>query len=142
MSKNLLFKVLVGLLFVGVAVVWLLSAMEIIEWPLSWVIAVFAGSLGIVFILKGVFQKNLGMVKKLNVVFGGVFIVAAALALVGTIIQDNLILPIIAIIVTVVLLLTVLVVGGKKWDQGDNQNVGYKNYYERKKEEEEKNKKN
>ena len=47
-------------------------------------------------------------------------------------------MPIIAIVVTVALLLGFVAVGGKKWDQGDNQNVGYKNYYQRKAEEEKK----
>lgn len=140
MSKNLIFKVLVGLLFVGVAVVWLLSAMDIIEVNLSWVIALFAGGLGVVFILKGIFQKNLGIVKRFNILIGAAFIVAGVLALVGTFIDTKLVLPIIAIIITVAMLLMVLVVGGKKWDHGDNQSAGYKNYYERKKDEENKNK--
>ena len=138
MSKGLLFKVLAALLFIGAAVVWLLSVMEIIEVNLSWVFAIIAGGLGLIFILKAFFQKNIGVIKKFNILFGAAFIVVAVLALVGTFIEKNWVLPIIAIIVTVAILLSILVVGGKKWDQGDNQNVGYKNYYERKKEEEEK----
>ena len=141
MSKNLFFKVLVGLLFVGVAVVWLLSAMEIIKVNLAWVIAAFAGGMGVVFLLKGTFEKNLGFIKKFNIIVAAAFFIGAVLALVGTFIESHLVLPIIAIIITVALLLTILVVGGKKWDQGDNQNAGYKNYHERKKEEEERNKK-
>ena len=31
---------------------------------------------------------------------------------------------------------TALITGGKKWDEGDNHKVGYKNYYQRKAEEE------
>ena len=50
--------------------------------------------------------------------------------------KQNLVIPIIAVVVTVALLLGFVAVGGKKWDQGDNQNVGYKNYYQRKAEEE------
>lgn len=141
MSKNILFKVMIGLIFIAVAVVWLLSAMGIIEVSLSWIIAAFAGALGIMFILKGLFAKNLGMFKKMNILFGAGLIVAGIFALVGTIIDDNLVMPIIAIVITVAILLTVLATGGKKWDQADNQNVGYKNYYERKKEAEEQAKK-
>ena len=74
--------------------------------------------------------------------FGGnrvsmVLAVAGVLALVGTIIDDKLVLPIIAIIITVGILLCILAVGGKKWDQGDNEVAGYKDYRTRKKEEEE-----
>ena len=47
------------------------------------------------------------------------------------------IVPIIASAVTVVVLLCRLAVGGKKWDQADNENVGYKDYRTRKREEEE-----
>ena len=36
------------------------------------------------------------------------------------------------------IVLGVLVTGGKKWDEGDNQKVGYKTYRERKAEEEKK----
>ena len=47
-----------------------------------------------------------------------------------------MVIPIIALVAAVGLLLTILFTGGKKWDEGDNQKVGYKNYYERKAEEE------
>ena len=136
MSKNLIYKVLVGLLFIGLSVVWLLSVMKIIDVPLAWVIAAFTGGMGIIFILKGLFQKNLGVFKKFNILFGAAFLVATVFALVGTFIEDAWVLPLIAIIISSAVLLAVLAVGGKKWDQGDNQNIGYKNYYERKAEEE------
>ena len=42
MSKNMLFKVLIALCFVAVAVVWALSAAEVITVRLDWLIAVFA----------------------------------------------------------------------------------------------------
>lgn len=137
MSKNLLFKVLVALCFVAVAVLWALSVAEIITINLSWLIAIFAFALGALFILKGLIAKNVGTYKKLNILFGALLVVAGILALVGTFIDTKLVLPIIAIIVTVAVLLCILATGGKKWDQGDNENVGYKNYWERKKEKEE-----
>lgn len=144
MSKNLIFKVLTGVLFIAVAVIWLLSVIypeTFGQLNLSWIIAILAGGLGVIFILKGMFQKNLGFVKKFNIFVGAAFIIAAVLALVGTFIEESIVLPVIAIVVTAAILLSVLVVGGKKWDHGDNQSAGYKNYYERKKEEEEQNKK-
>lgn len=137
MSKNLLFKVLVALCFVAAAVLWILSAADIIAINMSWAIAVFAFVLGALFIGKGLFSKNVGTFKKLNILFGAVFVVAGVLALVGTFIEESLVLPIIALIVTLAVLLCILATGGRKWDQGDNDNAGYKNYWQRKKEKEE-----
>ena len=136
MSKKLLFKVLVALCFVAVAVVWLLSALDVIHVNLSWVIAVFAFALAALFIIYGLAEKTVGAIKKLYILFGAALAVAGILALVGTFIDGNLVLPIIAIIVTVAVLLCILAVGGKKWDQADNENVGYKDYRTRKAEEE------
>ena len=68
---------------------------------------------------------------------GAVLAVGGVLALVGRIIDDDRVHPIIAIIITVGMLLCILAVGGKKWDQGDNEVAGYKDYRTRKKEEEE-----
>ncbi len=137
MSKNLLFKVLVALCFVAAAVLWILSAADIIAINMSWTIAVFAFVLGALFIGKGLFSRNVGTFKKLNILFGAVFVVAGVLALVGTFIEESLVLPIIALIVTLAVLLCILATGGRKWDQGDNDNAGYKNYWQRKKEKEE-----
>ena len=123
MSKNLLFKVLVTLCFVAAAVLWILSAADIIAINMSWAIAVFAFVLGALFIGKGLFSRNVGTFKKLK--------------LVGTFIEESLVLPIIALIVTLAVLLCILATGGRKWDQGDNDNAGYKNYWQRKKEKEE-----
>ena len=134
MSKNLLFKVLVALCFVAAAVLWILSAADIIAINMSWAIAVFAFVLGALFIGKGLFSRNVGTFKKLNILFGAVFVVAGVLALVGTFIEESLVLPIIALIVTLAVLLCILATGGRKWDQGDNDNAGYKNYWQRKKE--------
>lgn len=141
MSKNMIFKVLLALVAVAVAVLFLLSRVMpdyFGFFNLSWAIFIFAAACGVVFILKGIFQKNVGVIKKVNIFFGAALLIVALIALVGAIaIPQNLVLPIIIIVATVALLLSILVVGGKKWDHGDNQNVGYKNYYERKKEEEE-----
>ena len=58
MSKNMLFKVLIALCFVAVAVVWALSAAEVITVRLDWLIAVFAFVLALVFILRGLFSSS------------------------------------------------------------------------------------
>jgi len=139
MSKKVFFKVGVALVFVAAAVVWLLSVVMPEKFGainLSWVIAAACGLLGLLFVLRGLFEKSLTFVKKLHIIVGGVLFVAAVLALVGTFIDTKLVLPIIAIVITVCALLAVLAVGGKKWDTADNEKVGYKTYRERKEEEE------
>ena len=140
MSKKLLFKVLAALCFIAVAVVWLLSAVGVIEVNLSWLIAVFAFALTLLCIIYGLISKTVGTFKKMYILLGAALVIAGILALVGTFIDSKLVLPIIAIVITVAVLLCILAVGGKKWDQGDNENVGYKDYRTRKKEEEEQNK--
>lgn len=139
MSKKLLFKVAIGLVFVAAAVIWLLSVLipeKFSDLNLSWVIAIASGIIGVLFILRGLFSKTVSMAKKFYILFGAVCIIAAVLALVGTFIDGNIVLPVIAVILSVAALLCVLAVGGKKWDEGDNEKVGYKNYYQRKAEEE------
>ena len=135
MSKKIFFKVAIALVFVAAAVVWLLSVVMPEKFEninLSWVIAVACGLIGLIFVLRGVFEKNLTFVKKLFIFVGAAIMVAGILALVGTFIPNKLVLPIIAIVITVAALVSILAVGGKKWDTADNEKVGYKNYRQRK----------
>ncbi len=144
MKKKVFFKVGVALIFVAAAVVWLLSVLMPEKFgniDLGWVIAVACGLLGAMFILRAFLDKTLTFVKKFYVLCGAALLVAAVLALVGTLIESKLALPIIAIVITVCALLSVLAVGGKKWDTADNEKVGYKTYRERKAEEEKANEK-
>ena len=123
MSKKFMFRFALGLVAVVVAVMWLLSVIPGTKDAMGWF------KLG----------KNAVPLKKLNIYFGAGFVLVAVLSMIGELaIEDkqNLVIPIIAVVVTVALLLGFVAVGGKKWDQGDNQNVGYKNYYQRKAEEE------
>ena len=150
MSKKFMFRFTLGLVAVVVAVMWLLSVIpgtkEAMGWfTLGWAITIIAGVFGLAFIFRGLFGKNFGPLKKLNIYFGAGFILVAVFSMIGELaIEDkqSLVIPIIAVVVTVALLLGFVAVGGKKWDQGDNQNVGYKNYYQRKAEEEKAAKKN
>lgn len=145
-----MFRFTLGLVAVVVAVMWLLSVIpgtkEAMGWfTLGWAITIIAGVFGLAFIFRGLFGKNFGPLKKLNIYFGAGFILVAVFSMIGELaIEDkqSLVIPIIAVVVTVALLLGFVAVGGKKWDQGDNQNVGYKNYYQRKAEEEKAAKKN
>ena len=146
MSKKFMFRFALGLVAVVVAVMWLLSVIpstkDAMGWfTLGWAITIIAGVFGLAFIFRGLFGKSAGPLKKLNIYFGAGFVLVAVLSMIGELAMDsadkqNLVIPIIAVVVTVALLLGFVAVGGKKWDQGDNQNVGYKNYYQRKAEEE------
>ncbi len=142
MNKKFLFGFTLGLIAVLAAVLWLLSvvAEESFGWfSFGWAVVLLAGGFGVAFILRGIFSKTAVPLKKLSIYFGAGFIIVAVLALVGELALDNkIILPVIAVIIAAALLLGFIVVGGKKWDTGDNQKVGYKNYYERQKEQEEK----
>lgn len=144
MSKRFLFNFILALTGVAVAVFWLLSMFEIEafkDFNILWVAAILSGVAGALFVLKGVLTKDISVFKKLNIIFGAGLLVLTLLAIVKIYaIEDKFVLPIIAIIGTAALLLCVIAVGGKKWDTGDNQKVGYKNYYQRKEEEERKNK--
>ena len=140
MSKKFLFGLIVGLVIVADAVLWLLSALNVagMEWfSLGWAAVIAAGVLGIAFIGRGLFGKTAGPLKKMWIYFGAAFLVVAVVVLACEIAMPNeIVMPIIAIVLAVALLVGFIAVGGKKWDAGDSQKVGYKNYYQRKAEEE------
>ena len=142
MSKKFLFGLIVCLLIVAIAVLWLLSALgvEEMKWfTLGWAATIAAGVLGVAFVGRGLFGKTAGTLKKLWIFFGAAFLVVAVITLACEIaMPSKIVMPVIAIVLAVALLLGFIAVGGKKWDAGDNQKVGYKNYYQRKAEEERK----
>lgn len=142
MSRNLIYKLLGGLVVLAAAVLWILS-LTVPEtfgfFSLAWAGVLLCGGIGLIFLLNGIFQQNISTIKKLKIWFGVGLLVGALLCLVSAIaIPDSLVIPIIAVIVAVGFIITILATGGKKWDEGDNHKVGYKNYFERKKEEEKK----
>ena len=128
---------------VAAAVLWILS-LTVPEtfsfFSLAWAGVLLCGGIGVIFLLNGIIQKNITTIKKLKIWFGVALLVCAVLCLVSAItIPENLVIPIIAVIVAVGFMITILATAGKKWDEGDNHKVGYKNYFERKKEEEKQN---
>ncbi len=140
MSRNFIYKILGALVVLAAAVFWILSlAMPETfgAFSLAWAGVLLCGGIGLIFMLNGIFQKNVTTVKKLKIWFGVALIVCAILCLVSALtIPENLVIPIIAVVVAVGFMITILATAGKKWDEGDNHKVGYKNYHERKKEEE------
>jgi len=118
--------------FLLAAVLFLLSELDVISgFTLGWAGFMVAFVAGSAFVLRGLFEKNLIPLKKLNIYFGaGLYVVALLLLITEIAIEDNLVVPIIAVIVTAALLLGFLAVGGKKYDQGDNKKKGYKSWRE------------
>ncbi len=141
MSKKFIVRLLSALSFLIAAVFYLLS--ELVPetfggYNLSWAVAIVAGVNGLACLLDGIFGGNT-VLKKLKVFAGTVLLVICAVCVAFALaLPENLILPIVAVVLCAGIVLGVLVTGGKKWDEGDNQKVGYKTYRERKAEEEKK----
>lgn len=141
MSKNFLFRFLVAAGLLGAAVLWLLAALKVLD-PFNWLwtVVVLAGAWGVAFLFRGMFSKGNTVLKKWNIFAGAglavIAIIALILALAVVNLTAQLVIAIIATAFAAAILLGVVFTGGKKWDQGDNQKVGYKNYYQRKEEEE------
>lgn len=146
MNKNYIFKVLTAVLFVIVSVLWLLSVVLPDAFgglSLAWLIAIFAFAMGALFIVRGIVDKELISIRKFYVLLGVLFVVAGVCALIGTFINSvRVALPVVAVVLSAGLLISTLFVRGKKWDAGDNQTEGYKDYRTRKAEQEELQKKN
>lgn len=142
MAKSFLWKFLFVFGIVVVAALWVLSVFvpdTFGFFNLSWAVAIVSGFIGVSLVLRGMFEKNLTVIKKTNIFLGAGFFIIALFALISVIaLPENAVAPIIAAILAVALLLGVIVTGGKKWDAGDNKKAGYKNYHQRKAEEEKK----
>ena len=144
MSKNFLFKLLIGLIILAGPVLWLLSLIlpETFGWfNLSYAVALVSGGVGLLLLLKGVFKKDNVIFKKANIWLGMGLLVVTLLSIASAIaIPDNWIAPIICVMAALAIVLGIIGTGGKKWDTADNQKAGYKNYHQRKTEEEKNNK--
>ena len=140
MSKKFFVRLLVGIAFLVAAVLYLLSVVlpdTFGFFSLAWAGLLFTGVGAIAFLLYGFTVKNSVTLKKLYLILGRIFLVLAVLCLVSALaLPKNWILPLILVIAALVALFCVLATGGKNWDEGDNQKIGYKNYYQRKAEEE------
>ena len=144
MSKKLFVRLLVALSFLAAAVFFFLSVLQIepfTEFSASWAGVIFAGVSGLALLFGAIGTKNSTQLKKMQIFLSaGLLVVALVCLIFALALPEDWILPLIFILLGVMLVLSVLITGGKKWDEGDNHKVGYKNYYQRKAEEE-KNKK-
>ncbi len=139
MQKRYLFSVINLAALVLAAILWVIDVASPTAMPgfsFAWAAFIATAIWGVSFTVRVFFEKQT-VLKKSWAILSGVFYVAAAGSLIGALaLPGKLVLPIICLAVAASLLIGSLVLGGKKWDEGDNQKPGYKNYYERKAEEE------
>lgn len=139
MSKNFMFKLAIGIIIVSAPVLWLLSMVveDTFGWfNASYAVAMVAGGVGLLLLLKGVFKKDNILFKKVNIYLGVGLLIVTLLSIASAIaLPENWIIPIICILVGGGFVLGIIATGGKNWDTADNEKVGYKNYHQRKKEE-------
>ncbi|MDR2828357.1 MAG: hypothetical protein LBV51_02930 [Acholeplasmatales bacterium] len=147
MSKKFLGSLIFGIALVAVFVLWILQIAnpDAFGWySMNIGIAIITG-VAAVLLLARAFAKNDVVTKKWYVILGVLFACVTVFEIVTGVLKitdwQRFLYPSIGLGIAVIVLLCVLVTGGKKWDQGDNKKVGYKNYYQRKEEEEKKNNK-
>lgn len=140
MSKHFFTKLLLALAWLAAAVLWLLSVIlpdRFGFFNLNWAIVIVCGTGGLALLLRGTFSGKTGVLKKGDLFLGaGLLVIAAISVIFALALPKSYIWPVIAVIIALAGVLSVLATGGKKWDEGDNQKVGYKDYRARKAEEE------
>ena len=140
MSKHFFTKLLLALAWLAAAVLWLLSVIlpdRFGFFNLNWAIVIVCGTGGLALLLRGTLSGKKGVLKKGDLFLGaGLLVIAAISVIFALALPKSYIWPIIAVIIALAGVLSVLATGGKKWDEGDNQKVGYKDYRARKAEEE------
>ena len=147
MDKRILARIFLPFVLVVLAGLWGAQVIlanyypdqTVLNWySLSWATTIFLAAAGLKYVLAGIFMTSKGVIaRRMTIIAGAVMLVLALICLTSAIaIPNNIIAPIIAIIIALAVFVGILVTGGRKWDGGDNQKVGYKNYYQRKAEEE------
>lgn len=143
MSKKFLFNAIGALVLVLAAVMYLLSVVipeNFGFFNLAWAGLILCAGWGVLLLIQGIFTRNSPVVKKFYIIGGVVLLIAGVVcAVYAALMPEELVVPIIAVVLAGAVLLGVIATGGKSWDGGDNEQVGYKTYAERKKEEEKQN---
>ncbi len=138
MKKRHLFTIINLTALVFALLLWVISIADadlMKGFDFAWAAFIATAIWGVSFTVRVFFEEEI-ILKKSWTILAGIFYVTAAGALIGALaLKGSLILPILCLAAAVALLVGSLVLGGKKWDEGDNQKPGYKNYYERKEEE-------
>ena len=146
MAKGFFGKLIFLLTALACVVFFILSIVmkENVQFEWTWCVAALCGVAGLCFIGKAIRQPDVTS-KRADMFVAIMFLVGCVIALILAFIPEFDSwgkIAIVAGVVVVGLILSLFITGGKKWDEGDNKKVGYKNYYERKAEEEKKNKEN
>ncbi len=135
MMKRHIFTLVNIVAFVFAALLWVISvaAPDVMGgFDLAWAGFIVTLLWAISFTVRVFFEKQI-ILKKSWTILAVVFFMAAIGCIIGALaLKGKLVLPIICLSMGVAVLIASLVLGGKKWDEGDNQKPGYKNYYERK----------
>ncbi len=135
MQKRHLFTIINLSALVFATLLWVIDVAAPTAMPgfnFAWAAFIATTIWGVSFIVRIFFEKQV-VLKKSWAILAGMFFLMAAGSLIGALaLPSKLILPILCFTAAVSVLLGSLIVGGKKWDQGDNEKPGYKNYYERK----------
>lgn len=143
MDKKILSRIFLPIVLVVLVGLWVAQVIlanydagqNVLSWySLSWATTIFLAAAGLKFLLDGIFMRSKGVIaRRMTIIAGGVVLGLALICLTSAIaLPRNIITPIIAMILAVAIFIGILVTGGRKWDAGDNQSVGYKNYYQRK----------
>ena len=139
MSKNFFTKFLISLSWLAAAVLWLLSVIipeKFGFFNLNWSVVIICGVNGAALLLRGLFSKKTGVLKKSDIFWGAFFLIIAAISVIFALkLPKSYVWPVIAVVVAAAGVLSVFATKGKKWAEGDNQKAGYKDYRARKKEE-------
>lgn len=140
MSKRFLGTFIIAVAVLVSALLWLLPILGVTGlefFNAYYAVALVSATIAIVYIWRGVISKNIVTIKWFQICFGALFLLLGAYAMFKELeLPSVYVWPFIAVVGAAVLVLGVLGTGAKKWDQGDNQKVGYKNYHQRKAEEE------
>lgn len=143
MNKKFLTRSLAALALVAAAVLYLLSVLvpeQFGFFNLAWAGMIVSGAWGIILLLEGIFERNVSVVKKFKIIGGAILIVGGVIcAVFACLLPQSIVAPIIVLVAAAAIFLGIVATGGKKWDEGDNQQVGYENYFQRKKREEKEN---
>lgn len=143
MNKKFLTRSLAAMALVAAAVLYLLNVIDPEKFGffnLAWAGMIVSGAWGLILLLDGVFERNVSVVKKFKILGGSILLICAVIcAVFACLLPQNLVVPIIVLVVAVAIFLGIVATGAKKWDEGDNQKIGYENYHQRKAREEKEN---
>ncbi|MDR1697981.1 MAG: hypothetical protein LBR37_03670 [Erysipelotrichaceae bacterium] len=141
MSKSFLkkFVYLLILLVVLIFVILNLAGVAAFSWftPVL-AIAVLASGFGLVLVCTAFSKQYLLTTRKIRAFIGGALLLLGILYIIMffTPLVDydwaKIFWPVLGVVLVLVLMICLFVSGGKKWDAGDNQKAGYKNYHQRK----------